>query len=101
MRYVIHSVPCQASKKGLLRLGFYPYPGGGRDGSDCPMKSWSLRFFLVLGGMGLIMGYNGFISLSHSYWAYIYIYIIIILYYCLILHIYIYYTIFYLYYYYI
>ena len=50
MRYVIHSVPCQASKKGLLRLGFYPYPGGGRDGSDCPMKSWSLRFFLSYGG---------------------------------------------------
>lgn len=97
MRYVIHSVPCQASKKGLLRLGFYPYPGGGRDGSDCPMKSWSLRFFLVLGGMGLIMGYNGFISLSHSYWAYIYNYYIILLFNIT----YIYYTIFYLYYYYI
>ena len=52
-----------------------------------PYEIMVSAYFFILGVMGLIMGFNGFISLSHSFWAYIYI---VILYYCLILHIYIY-----------
>ena len=52
-----------------------------------PYEIMVSAYFFILGVMGLIMGFNGFVSLSHSFWAYIYI---VILYYCLILHIYTY-----------
>ena len=66
-------------EEGSSAFGILSVPRRRQGWIRLPHEIMVSAFFFVLGGMGLIMGYNGFISLSHSYWAYIYNYYIILL----------------------